>query len=378
MTMGHPHHYLFAVWMVGGIQTVFHNLRQAVEERPGTRTSWLPVEMYPDDWITKVPPISFYGMWRNAMATWWRIRPLEQDRGAVDAAYFLEHSIIPPFWSFSKRVPYVLSTDMTPLFCAKHRLWYAVPEFDPDSALSRLKQQATRTLYRGAFHLLPWSSGVRDSLIEDYGVPEEKVTILPPGINLELWRSPDRQASPDPSRPLKVIHVGWDFMRKGGDLLTLLAAEEEFRNVEFHCVTSEVKGTVPPNVTIHRGVAPNSPELIALYRDADIFVLPTRADTYSMVALEAMAMGLPVITTNIGGIGDIVVEGETGFSIPPGDPGVLRDRLRRLTSDRALRIRMGMNGRRRIEERFDLARHTDTVLDLLGQAARSRAGRRTS
>jgi glycosyltransferase involved in cell wall biosynthesis len=374
--MTHPQHFLFAVWMVGGIQTVFHNLKEAVGEREVTRTSWLPIEMYPDDWITKVPPISFYGMWRNAMATWMRIRPLEHQGGDLDAAYFLEHSIIPPFWSFSKRVPYLLSTDMTPLFCARHKLWYAVPEFDPWAPLSRVKQWATKPLYQGAFHLLPWSTGVRDSMIEDYGVPEDRVTILPPGINLKLWRPPDRSMSRDVSSPFKVLHVGWDFQRKGGDLLVALASEPEFQDVEFHFVTSGVPGPIPENVKIHRDVQPNSPALIELYRQADIFVLPTRADTYSMVSLEAMAMSLPVITTSVGGIGDIIVEGETGYCIEPNDIGALRDRLRRVRQDRALRLAMGQKGRKRVEERFDLIHHTETVLDLLDKAARSGAERR--
>jgi glycosyltransferase involved in cell wall biosynthesis len=272
-------------------------------------------------------------------------------------------------------VPYLLSTDMTPMFCARHKLWYAVPEFNPESPLSRLKTMVTRPLYTGAFHLLPWSTGVRDSLVEDYGVPPERVTVLPPGINLRIWDPPDRAGKNGSSGPLKVVHVGWDFRRKGGDLLLALAQEEEFRQIEFHFVTAGVEGPVPENVFVHRGVEPNSPELIRLYRDADLFVLPTRADTYSMVALEAMAMGLPVIVSRVGGISDIIVEGETGYCIPPEDPATLRDRLRRLIHDRPLRLSMGLRGRRRVEEHFDLVRHTEVVLDLLAKAA---DGRRTT
>jgi glycosyltransferase involved in cell wall biosynthesis len=207
-------------------------------------------------------------------------------------------------------------------------------------------------------------------------VPEDRVTLLPPGIDLSLFRPRDRTGDGDPSRLLNVIHVGWDFRRKGGDLLVALAREEEFRDVRFHFVTSAPTDSMPDNAVIHRAVEPNSARLIDLYAQADVFVLPTRADTYSMVALEAMAMGLPVIISRVGGISDIVAEGETGYIIPPDDLDVLRDRLRRLKHDRTLRLSMGARGRKRVEQRYDLAHHTEIVLDLLSQAARSRAERR--
>lgn len=369
-------HYLFAVWMVGGIQTVFDNLQEVIGPRADARSSWLPVEMYPDDWVTKIPPISFYGMWRTSMATWMRIRPLEKQQGPVNAAYFLEHSLIPPPWVIQRKVPYLLSTDMTPLFCARHELWYAVPRFDPETVLSRLKQHVTSRLYSSAFHLLPWSTDVRDSLVEEYGIPEQRVTVLPPGINLRRWSAADRTSRMTNGRAgiFKVLHVGWDFQRKGGDMLVALAAEPEFRDVEFHFVTSSAVRGATPNVIVHPDLAPNSPALIALYHDADVFVLPTRADTYSMVSLEAMATGLPVIVSKVGGIGDIVEEGETGFLVRPGDTAMVRERLRQLRSRPADRIAMGARARRRMERHFDLDHHAEAVLQLLTQAARSRVG----
>jgi glycosyltransferase involved in cell wall biosynthesis len=372
--MIHPHHFLFAVWMVGGIQTVFDNLKGAMAKRPDANSSWLPIEMYPDDWITKIPPIALSGTWRNSMATWNRMRPLVRKHGPFDAAYFLEHSIMTFLWRFRKKVPYLLSTDMTPMFCAKQKLWYAVPEFDPATPLSRVKQAITRTVYTGAYRLLPWSTAVRDSMIEDYRVPEHQITVLPPGINVELWTQPSRgrvQRRNGRNR-LNVLHVGWDFERKGGDLLVKLAAEPEFHDVDFHFVTSTLVDRPPPNVFVHNDLRPNSPELITLFRNMDIFALPTRADTFSMVALEAMSTGLPVIISNVGGIADIVVEGETGYLIPPGDIAVLRDRLRALASGAVLRRSMGMKGRRRVEQHFNLQHHSELVLELMTEAAHSR------
>lgn len=372
--MNAHHHYLFAIWMVGGIQTVFQNMKNALASKNGTTLSWLPIEMYPDDWITKIPPISLNGTWKNSMATWSRMRPLVKQHGPLDAAYFLDHSLLTFLHGFRRRVPYLLATDMTPLFCARHALWYAVPGYNPDSRVSQLKQKMTRSVYAGAYRLLPWSTAVRDSFVEDYHIPEERITVLPPGIDLGKWLPPDRTAdlARVPGKPFKVLHVGWDFDRKGGDLLLELASEPEFEDCEFHFVTSSFAGQAAPNVFVHSDLGPNSTKLMSLYREADAFVLPTKADTFSIVALEAMAMALPVIISDVGGIRDIVEDGATGYLLRSGDRSRLRDSLRALRTDTALRIDMGLRGRKRVEHHFDLAQHVSTVMELLSAAAHSR------
>jgi glycosyltransferase involved in cell wall biosynthesis len=71
-----------------------------------------------------------------------------------------------------------------------------------------------------------------------------------------------------------------------------------------------------------------------------------------MTPLEAMACGVPVVGSRVGGIKTSVVDGETGYLVPPKDPKALADRLLRLLSDGALRDRMGRAGRRRVEEHY--------------------------
>lgn len=375
--MNHVPHYVFAVWMVGGIQTVYHNMKNGLSSMDGAQTSWVPIEMYPEDWITRIPPISLVGTWRNSMATWNRMRPLRRTHGPFDAAYILEQTLITFLWRFRSRTPYLLSTDMTPLFCAKRGFWYAVPEFDPLSMSSRAKQAITGSVYRRAFHMLPWSSAVRDSLIEDYGVPENRITVLPPGMDLRFWKPPDRRSriAQAGTRGFTVLHVGTDPHRKGADLLLALAGEPEFQDVTFRFVTGGLDTRHLPNVHVHEGLQPNSRELQDLYHAADVFVLPTRADTFSMVALEAMSTGLPVIISRVGGIEDIVDEGSTGFLTAPDDLSMLRDRIRCLRARPAQALDMGERGRRRIEQHFNLETHLATVMSLMHSAAHSRAER---
>ncbi len=359
--------YLFAVWVVGGNKTVLLNLKSQISERQDLDIAWLPIEMYPNDWITKIPPISLLGVWRNSAAAWLRMRPLRKKHREFDAAYYLGYSIVTFLWRFRRRVPYALALDLTPLWAARNGLWYALPKFDPASATSRIKHVITRSVFAQASHLLPFSTGVRDSLVEDYGIPPERITVLPPGVDLRTWRLTqlDIEAREKRTGPPRVLFVGRDFLRKGGDLLVKLAGSKAFENVEFHFATDSYQGPALKNIVVHNDFRENSPELIAAYRDADIFALPTRADTFSWASLEAMAMGLPVVVSNVGGIGDIAVHGETGYLVRPDDLETLSGHLQELVANPRLRKTMGDRGRQRVEERFDLARSSETVLQLL-------------
>jgi glycosyltransferase involved in cell wall biosynthesis len=103
------------------------------------------------------------------------------------------------------------------------------------------------------------------------------------------------------------------------------------------------------------------PDLLAT---ADVFVLPSKSEGMPISVLEAMAAGLPVVASAVGGVPEVVVDGETGFLVPPGDPEALADALGRLLADGELRRRMGAAGRRRAELRFDLPRFRQDHLQL--------------
>jgi glycosyltransferase involved in cell wall biosynthesis len=91
------------------------------------------------------------------------------------------------------------------------------------------------------------------------------------------------------------------------------------------------------------------------FAHADVFVLPTREDCFPLVILEAMAAGLPVVSTYEGGIPDEVQEGETGLLYGCGDVPALADALQKLLTDKDLRLRMGKMGRLCYLQRFTAA-----------------------
>ena len=93
-------------------------------------------------------------------------------------------------------------------------------------------------------------------------------------------------------------------------------------------------------------------ELNSFYDFCDIFVMPSRDEGLSLVYVEAMASGNPVIACNSGGTPEIVLEGETGFLIPYGDIKMLSDRLTILLTDKNLVAQMGSSGKKRVYENF--------------------------
>ena len=107
-------------------------------------------------------------------------------------------------------------------------------------------------------------------------------------------------------------------------------------------------------------------------RRADVFALSSRSEGMPMSVLEAMAAGLPVVASEVGGVPEVVVDGETGFLTRSGRTDDLAEALGRLVADARLRERLGDAGRRRVEERFALPRWRSEHLALYRRLLASR------
>jgi glycosyltransferase involved in cell wall biosynthesis len=115
-----------------------------------------------------------------------------------------------------------------------------------------------------------------------------------------------------------------------------------------------------PESVIFEG-AVNQDRIRALFAAADIFCLPSFAEGVPVVLMEAMAMGIPCISTNITGIPELIRNGIDGHLVPPSDLDALVDALTTLMDDAALRQRLAASGRARILEHYDLHRNVEQL-----------------
>src|SRR5215469_13661333 len=119
----------------------------------------------------------------------------------------------------------------------------------------------------------------------------------------------------------------------------------------------------------------NRNDVASLLATADVFVLASRSEMLPISILEAMRAGLPVIASDVGGVGEAVTHNENGFLVPSGSVSALAQALTDLTNDYALRLRMGHAGRQRFTDQFlssAMEKHTRSIYrEVLGTLARS-------
>lgn len=187
----------------------------------------------------------------------------------------------------------------------------------------------------------------------------ERVRYVPNFIELrDLGPVPDRAARTE--GPVNVLFVGWMLEAKG--VRELLEAARALPNARFTLIGAEdpeflasVRGELEALADRVRRIPPRPrEEVLALYSEADVFVLPTWREGFPNVVLEAMGAALPVVATPVGAIPEAVRDGEEGFLVPVQDAVALTEALRRLIDDRELRLAMGRRARERAERVFSI------------------------
>ncbi|TCS93257.1 glycosyltransferase [Hazenella coriacea] len=114
------------------------------------------------------------------------------------------------------------------------------------------------------------------------------------------------------------------------------------------------------------GRVPNS-EVVHYMNQMDIFVLPSYSESFGVAAIEAQACGVPVIVTQVGGLPEVVEDGETGIIIPNNEPKHLVPALERLIQDPELRLRMGEAGAHHVRQEYDWEENANRMLQLYGK-----------
>ena len=350
-----------------GLKTQSLNLQHFVAEDVEIEPIWIPVHYEkPAGFLSRLPGVP--GSIRGSLRGVAEIRDGFRSAGNWDAALWATWAAksVPDLVA---RKPSFLRMDMTPTQMEAMGAQYGYTKRRAHF-LGNWKRRATQRIYSQATHFFPWNDWVGQSLQDEWKVPADKITSISPGVNTDLFY-PDKSVRPNDG-VTRILFVGGDFVRKGGDLLLRWASTEGKRlramnyPWEIHIVTrdSPETGTIT-GLHFHRGIANNSPELIGLYQKSDLFILPTQADCYSLVAMEAMACGLPVIITALGGIGEIVTT-ETGFLLDATNETKRADQLTHaldtLIRDPESRRAMGECGRERVGNVLDAHSCVQTLL----------------
>lgn len=214
--------------------------------------------------------------------------------------------------------------------------------------------------------------------ISDYGVDIDKAFVNPPSIDISIFEPTPRTR---PSEALRVSSTGSLRWVKGYPYALVALRELKDQGVLFNY---RIIGEGPEEehlrflihqfgleeyVTLMGGVGPR--QVKAVLEETDVFLLPSLSEGLSNAVLEAMAMGLPVISTNVGGMPEAFTDGKEGFFVAPYSSREIATRVLDLASDPELRTKMGAAGRKRVEAHFNLDDQIDRFIQEYGRRGTS-------
>ena len=346
-----------------GHKTFYKNLRHFIEPEAELTTKWVEVTYTDPKNIWERFPFVPHSI-RGSLVGRAQVR---DGISQFPADVFFFNTQVPGALAGGKidKRPYILCTDITPIQYDEMGEHYG-HQPDGDSLLSRYKHNANLKLFQNADHIIPWSTWTQQSLIQDYGAAADRITVIPPGVNTEIWQPARREQTGE--KPLRILFIGGDFHRKGGDLLLQAFNRLPAGSAELVLVTrSAIEAS--EYVHVYNNMTANSPELIALSQSCDVFVLPTKAEAFGIAAVEASAMGLPVIGTAVGGLTDIVKDQETGYIIAVDDVDALTQYLTQLSQDGEHRCQLGQNARQHVEDNFDAYKNAQKIISIIKETA---------
>jgi glycosyltransferase involved in cell wall biosynthesis len=227
------------------------------------------------------------------------------------------------------------------------------------SAGKTLAQRAAQRVAQRFAHRIVANSEAAAERLRAEGIPACRVSLIRNGVDTNGFAP-----VPRPGPPRRVVTIanlrpmkGHDAMIDAVPLVLRHFPDATFRLVGDGPLLGGLRGRVRD-----RGVdesltfVGHRDDVAAQLSASDIFVLPSRSESLPNAVLEAMAAGLPVIATAVGGIGEILEDGRTGLLVAPGDPAALADRICRLMAAPALAQALGTAARAEVTERYSFQR----------------------
>lgn len=249
------------------------------------------------------------------------------------------------------------------------------------------QQRAIRIACRLATGVVVNSRAVGDDMAGPWSGNRRKIDVLPNCIDLDEFES---KLSPGEIRrelglpPSSILIGALGNLRPEKDLETFLLAARGIRDAipsaEFLVIgdgpagnmLKSLAGDLRLSESVHfLGERPDVPDLLAAL---DILVMTSYTESFPNAILEAMAMGKPVVATNVGGIPEVVAQGQTGFLVAPRDPKAIADRVLSLCQDSTRRHEMGKAARARVENNFTVQAITAKLEDIYVRSLREHFG----
>ncbi len=215
---------------------------------------------------------------------------------------------------------------------------------------------------------------------------EQAVRLVYHGLDLTRFpkptHTPSKRTGDDPQNPIQFLSVGRAVEKKGLDtLLSALAALPDELNWHWTHIAGgpllpklkEQANQLGLNGKVSFLGSQAQARVLQAYHDSDVFVLPCRIaadgdrDGLPNVIVEAQSQALPVVSTHISGIPELIVDGKNGILIEPDNVEQLVAALKKFAADPALRHQMGKAGMARVRTEFDASQEIDLLVDLLGE-----------
>jgi glycosyltransferase involved in cell wall biosynthesis len=227
-----------------------------------------------------------------------------------------------------------------------------------------------RLIWKHAVAVVANSGGLQ--ALGQHFAPELPVGVIPNGVDTQTFH-PAENAAPVSGQPVQMLFVGRVVFQKGLDvLLKALAALPAELDYRLEIIGDGDQRPVLAAEAERLGLAGritfsgwcDRAAIAERYRQADVFVFPSRDEGMPNVVLEAMASGLPIVATAIAGSEELVRDGENGRLVPPDNVAALTEAIQQMLCDSEARRSMGREGRARIEREYTWSRVAAGYLDL--------------
>lgn len=275
-----------------------------------------------------------------------------------------------------------------------HDLWILTPALKlsgSDAKLFLTKHMASGIKKKDIFHRFLYnrvnkaaavSQYIKKSLVDTTSIPEDKIIVLPVGIDADKFNIfyNKEEIKTVLQIPLNKLVIGFtgritpgkgheDFFKAAkilnkkfpGELIFLVVGSAGKEEEEYEKMIRQIPEDEDLKNVIFTGFTDEPQKYMSVF---DILAFPSHDESFGRVLVEAMAMGIPTASSGFAGVLDITVENETGLLFEPKNPVSMAEALSKLISDRDLRHKFSVNGKKRFQEYFTLDKVTKSLLNL--------------